>query len=65
MAAFFRIANSAGTDDRLLKVTLSGADGDTTLSRHRMTSGRAAHAETVGSADPSRRQPCQVPSGLM
>ncbi|MFJ1733454.1 copper chaperone PCu(A)C [Streptomyces sp. NPDC088254] len=50
-AAFFRITNSGGADDRLLKVTVSGADGETALSRHRMTSGRAAYAETVDSAE--------------
>ncbi|WP_128430206.1 copper chaperone PCu(A)C [Streptomyces cyaneus] len=49
-AAFFRITNSGGTDDRLLKVTSSTGRGDATLSRHRMTSGRMAYAETVDSA---------------
>ncbi|MEU9056639.1 copper chaperone PCu(A)C [Streptomyces sp. NPDC048384] len=49
-AAFFRITNSGGADDRLLKVTSSAVDGDLELSRHRMTSGRMAYAETVDSA---------------
>ncbi|MGI5373603.1 copper chaperone PCu(A)C [Streptomyces sp. CA-251387] len=48
-AAFFRITNTGGADDRLLKVT-SSAIGDATLSRHRMTSGRMAYAQTVDSA---------------
>ncbi|WP_078942767.1 copper chaperone PCu(A)C [Streptomyces viridochromogenes] len=49
-AAFFRITNSGGADDRLLKVTSSAVAGDMTLSRHRMTSGNAASAQTVDSA---------------
>lgn len=49
-AAFFWITNSGGADDRLLKVTSSAVRGDVTLSRHRMTSGRMAYAETVDSA---------------
>ncbi|WP_328429377.1 copper chaperone PCu(A)C [Streptomyces sp. NBC_00443] len=49
-AAFFRITNSGGADDRLLKVTSSAVDGDLALSRHRMTGGRMAYAETVDSA---------------
>ncbi|MGF0173421.1 copper chaperone PCu(A)C [Streptomyces sp. Marseille-Q5077] len=49
-AAFFRITNSGGADDRLLKVTSSDVDGDLALSRHRMTGGRMAYAETVDSA---------------
>ncbi|KUL32097.1 copper chaperone PCu(A)C [Streptomyces regalis] len=48
-AAFFRITNSGGADDRLLKVT-SSVGGDPTLSRHRMTGGRAAYGQTVDSA---------------
>ncbi|WP_037683209.1 copper chaperone PCu(A)C [Streptomyces griseus] len=64
-AAFFRITNSGGADDRLLKVTMSGADGDTSLSRHRMTNGRAAYAETVGSAEvPAGGSLAMSPSGL-
>lgn len=49
-AAFFRITNTGGADDRLLKVTSSAVGGEGTLSRHRMTSGRMAYAETVDSA---------------
>ncbi|QOV41178.1 copper chaperone PCu(A)C [Streptomyces ferrugineus] len=49
-AAFFRITNTGGADDRLLKVTSSAVGGDMTLSRHRMTNGRAAYAQTVDSA---------------
>lgn len=49
-AAFFRITNTGGADDRLLKVTSSAVDGDMALSRHRMTSGNAASARTVDSA---------------
>lgn len=48
-AAFFRITNTGGADDRLLKVTSPDADGGTALSRHRMTNGRAAYAEKVDS----------------
>ncbi|WP_421107502.1 copper chaperone PCu(A)C [Streptomyces sp. NEAU-S77] len=50
-AAFFRITNTGGTDDRLLKVTSSAAVGTPTLSRHRMTGGAAAYGQKVASAD--------------
>ncbi|MGW7168565.1 copper chaperone PCu(A)C [Streptomyces sp. NPDC054884] len=49
-AAFFRITNSGGADDRLLKVTSSATGGDATLSRHRMAGGWAAYGQTVESA---------------
>lgn len=49
-AAFFRITNTGGADDRLLKVTSSAVGDDMSLSRHRMTSGNAASARTVDSA---------------
>ncbi|MFD8045929.1 copper chaperone PCu(A)C [Streptomyces sp. WAC 05379] len=49
-AAFFRIANSGGSDDRLLKVTSSAVRGEATLSRHRMAGDNAATARTVESA---------------
>jgi copper(I)-binding protein len=49
-AAFFRITNSGGADDRLLKVTSSAVGEDMALSRHRMISDSAASAETVDSA---------------
>ncbi|GHH11174.1 copper chaperone PCu(A)C [Streptomyces lanatus] len=49
-AAFFRVTNSGGADDRLLKVTSSDVGGEMTLSAHRMTDGRSAYAETVDSA---------------
>lgn len=49
-AAFFRITNTGGADDRLLKVTSPAVGGAPSLSRHRMTSGRMAYAQTVGSA---------------
>ncbi|MER5940139.1 copper chaperone PCu(A)C [Streptomyces sp. NPDC001928] len=49
-AAFFRITNSGGADDRLLKVTSPEVRGEATLSRHRMMSGNAASARTVDSA---------------
>ncbi|PAZ14019.1 hypothetical protein CLM62_21375 [Streptomyces sp. SA15] len=48
-AAFFRITNSGGADDRLLKVTSSATGGDATLSRHRMAGGQAAYGQTVDS----------------
>ncbi|MFI7412625.1 copper chaperone PCu(A)C [Streptomyces sp. NPDC049627] len=51
-AAFFRITNTGGADDRLVKVTSpdDGDGDDATLSRHRMSSGRMAYAQTVESA---------------
>ena len=49
-AAFFRITNSGGADDRLLKVTSSAVGGAMSVSRHRMTNGNAASARTVDSA---------------
>ncbi|MFD5792379.1 copper chaperone PCu(A)C [Streptomyces diastatochromogenes] len=50
-AAFFRISNSGGSADRLLKVTSAEvADGALALSRHRMTGARSASAQTVPSA---------------
>ncbi|WP_244181897.1 copper chaperone PCu(A)C [Streptomyces curacoi] len=48
-AAFFRITNSGGADDRLLKVTSTAGGGAATLSRHRMSGGRAAYAQPVDS----------------
>ncbi|MEV7242872.1 copper chaperone PCu(A)C [Streptomyces sp. NPDC093248] len=48
-AAFFRITNSGGSADRLLKVTSPKADGALRLSRHRMTGGRSASSQTVPS----------------
>lgn len=49
-AAFFRVTNTGGADDRLLKVTSSATKGGTELSRHRMISDTAASAQTVDSA---------------
>ncbi|MEY9989465.1 copper(I)-binding protein [Streptomyces sp. V4I8] len=49
-AAFFRVTNSGGADDRLLKVTSPAVGGDMSLSSHRMTGGNAASARTVDSA---------------
>lgn len=46
-AAFFRITNSGGSGDRLLKVTSD--EGVGTLSRHRTTGARSAASETVAS----------------
>ncbi|MFD6287956.1 copper chaperone PCu(A)C [Streptomyces sp. NPDC060205] len=48
-AAFFRITNTGGSADRLLKVTAAGTGGATTLSRHRMTGAASASARTVTS----------------
>jgi copper(I)-binding protein len=49
-AAFFRITNSGGAADRLLKVTTAEAgDGTPTLSRHVMTSCNTASDQTVAS----------------
>lgn len=64
-AAFFRITNTGGADDRLLKVTSSAVGGEGTLSRHRMTSGRMAYAETVHSARvPAGGSLAMTPFGL-
>ncbi|MFI1209768.1 copper chaperone PCu(A)C [Streptomyces sp. NPDC020802] len=49
-SAFFRITNSGGADDRLLKVTSSATGGDAALSRHRMAGTQAAYGQTVVSA---------------
>ncbi|MBD9722487.1 MULTISPECIES: copper chaperone PCu(A)C [Streptomyces] len=49
-SAFFRITNSGGADDRLLRVTSASDAGDATLSRHRMAGARAAYGQTVDSA---------------
>ncbi|MGW1957135.1 copper chaperone PCu(A)C [Streptomyces sp. NPDC001920] len=49
-AAFFRITNSGGSDDRLLKVTSTSAEDGAELSRHRMVNDSAASARTVDSA---------------
>ncbi|MFD5569736.1 copper chaperone PCu(A)C [Streptomyces cadmiisoli] len=46
-AAFFRIDNTGGMDDRLTRVTSTGSLGEPTLSTHRMTDGSAAYPETV------------------
>ncbi|WP_330286938.1 copper chaperone PCu(A)C [Streptomyces sp. NBC_00576] len=49
-AAFFRITNSGGSADRLLKVTSTEVGvGSLTLSRHRMTGAGSASAQTVAS----------------
>ncbi|QWB21212.1 MULTISPECIES: copper chaperone PCu(A)C [Streptomyces] len=49
-AAYFRIANSGGAPDRLLKVTTAGTgDRGPTLSRHVMTSSNTASDRTVSS----------------
>ncbi|MFI9175852.1 copper chaperone PCu(A)C [Streptomyces lincolnensis] len=49
-AAFFRVTNSGGADDLLVKVTSSATGGDATLSRHRMAGARTAYDQTVDSA---------------
>lgn len=49
-AAFFDLANTGGSDDRLTGVTVSRGDGGATeLSRHRMTGHGTAYRETVTS----------------
>lgn len=64
-AAFFRITNSGGSGDRLLKVTSSAAVGAPTLSRHRMTGGSAAYGQKVASADvPAGGRVAMSPHGL-
>lgn len=49
-AAFFDIANIGGADDRLVKVTSSGTEGEIGLSRHRTTKSGAAYRSAVVSA---------------
>ncbi|MBG0851572.1 copper chaperone PCu(A)C [Streptomyces spinoverrucosus] len=48
-SAYFRIINSGGADDRLLKVTSAAVAGTPELSRHRMLDGNAATGEEVSS----------------
>ncbi|MEU9851415.1 copper chaperone PCu(A)C [Streptomyces sp. NPDC047985] len=48
-AAFFRIANTGGSADRLISVTSSAVNGDISLSRHRMTAGGAAYRQVADS----------------
>ncbi|MFF1701102.1 copper chaperone PCu(A)C [Streptomyces sp. NPDC058252] len=49
-AAFFRIVNSGGAEDRLVDITSGSLDGDITLSRHRTTGGGVAYRDPVDSA---------------
>ncbi len=65
-AAFFRITNSGGSADRLLKVTSAEAgEGTPTLSRHVMTSSNAASDQTVASvAVPAGDSLAMAPDGL-
>ncbi|MCS0603147.1 copper chaperone PCu(A)C [Streptomyces sp. LP11] len=48
-AAFFRVTNTGGADDRLLGVTSPGTGGGLALSRHRMSGPTAAFREEVAS----------------
>ncbi|MER6523879.1 copper chaperone PCu(A)C [Streptomyces sp. NPDC001508] len=48
-AAFFRITNTGGSDDRLLSVSSPRVSGDIALSRHEMTTGGAAYRQTADS----------------
>ncbi|WP_105967905.1 copper chaperone PCu(A)C [Streptomyces geranii] len=65
-AAFFRITNSGGSADRLVKVTSTGVgEGDITLSRHVMTGASTAVSETVTSAEiPAGARLTMTPDGL-
>ncbi|KQV94406.1 copper chaperone PCu(A)C [Streptomyces sp. Root369] len=64
-AAFFRITNSGGSEDRLLKVTSAEAGGDTSLSRHRMVTDNTASSQTVTSVPvPAGDSLAMSPSGL-
>ncbi|MGQ4384776.1 copper chaperone PCu(A)C [Streptomyces sp. SAS_270] len=65
-AAFFRITNSGGAGDRLLKVTSTEAGtGRPTLSRHAMTSSNTASDQTVNSAAvPAGESLAMSPDGL-
>nr|WP_319023134.1 copper chaperone PCu(A)C [Streptomyces phaeolivaceus] len=64
-AAFFRITNSGGSADRLLKVTSADIDGAGGLSRHRMTGTASAVSETVASVGvPAGGTVAMTPTGL-
>ncbi|MEU1183399.1 copper chaperone PCu(A)C [Streptomyces sp. NPDC005820] len=65
-AAFFRITNSGGSADRLLKVTTAEGGADTpTLSRHVMTGANTASDRTVDSvAVPAGDSLAMSPAGL-
>ncbi|MBZ3905525.1 MULTISPECIES: copper chaperone PCu(A)C [Streptomyces] len=64
-AAFFRVTNSGGSADRLVKVTSADVDGPGSLSRHRMTGTASAVAETVASvAVPAGGTLAMTPTGL-
>ncbi|MFG3028383.1 copper chaperone PCu(A)C [Streptomyces sp. NPDC048253] len=65
-AAFFRVANSGGSADRLLRVTTAEAGaGSPRLSRHLMTGTGSASAQTVASvAVPARETLDMSPGGL-
>ncbi|EGX60047.1 hypothetical protein SZN_09768 [Streptomyces zinciresistens K42] len=64
-AAFFRITNSGGAEDRLLKVTSPAVAGGTVLSRHRMINKTAAASGAVDSAPiPARTVVAMSPFGL-
>ncbi|MBQ1088628.1 copper chaperone PCu(A)C [Streptomyces sp. B93] len=64
-AAFFRITNSGGSADRLLKVTSAEAGGATRLSRHRMVTANTASGQTVTSVPvPAGGSLAMSPSGV-
>ncbi|WP_191874068.1 copper chaperone PCu(A)C [Streptomyces filipinensis] len=64
-AAFFVITNSGGADDRLLRVTSSGAGGDAALSRHRMSGPGSAYRDVVDSVPvPAGGAVAMSPRGL-
>ncbi|MFI6055289.1 copper chaperone PCu(A)C [Streptomyces violascens] len=64
-AAFFRITNSGGSGDRLLKVTSPDVGGTAVLSRHRMGAANSASARPVASVSvPSGGSIAMSPSGV-
>ncbi|MFD9433476.1 copper chaperone PCu(A)C [Streptomyces sp. NPDC060002] len=65
-AAFFRVTNSGGSADRLLKVTTAEAGaGSPRLSRHLMTGTNSASARPVGSVTvPAGESLDMSPNGL-
>ncbi|MFF7449734.1 MULTISPECIES: copper chaperone PCu(A)C [unclassified Streptomyces] len=64
-AAFFRITNSGGSQDRLLRVTSAEVGGAGTLSRHRMVTANTASRQTVTSVPvPAGDSLAMSPSGL-
>ncbi|WP_369226141.1 copper chaperone PCu(A)C [Streptomyces sp. R39] len=64
-AAFFRIQNTGGSADTLIRVTSREATGGVTLGRHRMNGGNTAYRATVDSVGiPARGSVTMSPRGV-